>query len=137
MNSTTARKPTRLQRAMRAVDENALHAIACGLSWACNAIPDWNALAGDGLTLETAAGPAFFHYIHAEQFNQARFGCGWLHVRFSDVERAKRTPGIDLARLNPFSGKYNFMELNALGALRCETELAKLAPTTSTSAKAA
>jgi hypothetical protein len=121
-------KISAVQRGLKAADEHALHAIACGLAWANLKIADLERIKTDGIMLDTIAGPAFFRYYQAEQLNRVTFMSGWLHVRFDDVARAKNVPAISQQRLNPFSGKYNFPNLDSSGAMHCETELARLAP---------
>lgn len=122
-------KISAVQRGLKAADEHALHAIACGLAWANLKITDLERIKTDGIVLDTVAGRAFFRYYPAEQLNRVTFMSGWLHVRFEDVVRAKSAPAVSQQRLNPYSGKYNFPNLDSSGAMHCETELARLAPT--------
>src|SRR5690348_16997918 len=114
-------KISAVQRSLKAADEHALHAIACGLAWANLKIADLERIKTDGIMLDTVAGPAFFRYYPAERLNRATFMSGWLHVRFHDVARAKNVTAISQPRLNPFSGKYNFPNLDSAGAMQCET----------------
>lgn len=120
-------KTSAVQRSLKATDELALHAIACGLAWANLKTADFERMKRCGIELDTACGPAFFRYYPAERLNRVTSLPGWLHVRFTDVKRAREA--LAPKRLNPYSGKYNFMGLDAAGAMACESELAKLAPT--------
>lgn len=121
---------SKVQQSIKALNEHALHAIACGLAWANVTLDDMRRLQDEGLTLDTIAGPAFFRFYPAERTGRTGYLNPWLHVRFQDVDRAKNNPAVGQQRLNPYSGKYNFMGLDVRGSMGCETELRWLSPAT-------
>lgn len=65
-------------------------------------------------SMETDAG-TLRGTFYASDFLDGRFARGgywspaWVHFRFDDVERAKRSEAMRQGRLNPYSGKWNFM----------------------------
>lgn len=72
------------------------------------------ALGDRGLEVETTIGPMYVHLVEPMQISPRKWSQGWLAVRFNNVQAANeaaRCGVLEAARLNPYSGKYNAMNL--------------------------
>jgi hypothetical protein len=60
--------------------------------------------------VDTDAGVLMGHVFLSEETHSTRYRSpGWLAFRFNSTAQAKACPAVSQQRLNPYSGKYNFM----------------------------
>jgi hypothetical protein len=79
---------------------------------------------GESFELQTKAGTLRGCAYAPERVtpNGRKWSAGWIHLRFDDVQRARLTLPHD-TRLNPYSGKWNWMETHREEAMWLENAL--------------